>query len=376
MTDIGQRWRLILGRYAEPNLPRNAANQEHDEALGFLYDRLYQERGLRGSLPDGASAQDRSAGLEDSAPHLVSWLDRVRELFPAEVAEELTAEAVDRFGLTQLLTDPAALDRVEPSMDVLQLVLSLKSNVPADSLSAVRRLISTVVEDLTERLRTDIESVLVGRVNQQRRTRRPNGVIDAARTIEQNLGTWDAERKRLLIEDVIFFQRSQIRYPWEVVLCIDQSGSMVGSVIHSAVLAGILSSLPGVTVKVVVFDTSVVDLSHLTDDPVELLMSTQLGGGTDIDQALRYCEQIVTNPSRTVVALITDFFEGGSVSSLLATIARLKEAGVTLMGLASLEDGAGPAHNHYTAAAAVDAGMPVAAMTPKSFARWAAEVMQ
>lgn len=375
MTEIDQRWRLVLGKYAESRLPLAGSNQARDQALGFLFDRLYAERGLRGD-GQGPGGEDRSAGLEDSAPHLVEWLDTVRELFPKEVAEELTAEAVDRFGLTQLLTDPRALERVEPNLATLQLLLSLKSSVPSESLTAVRRIVAAVVKELTDRLRTEVEATLTGRVNPQSRTRRPTGVIDAVRTIEDNLGTWDPVRKKLLIEDVTFFRRTQIRYPWEIILCVDQSGSMVGSVIHSAVLAGILSGLPGVSVKVVAFDTSVVDLSHLSDDPVETLMSVQLGGGTDIGQAVRYCEQIVSNPSRTIVALITDFHEGGSVQTLLGAVARLNEAGVTMMGLAALDEDASPAYDRNTAERVVEAGMPVAAMTPRSFAQWAAGVMQ
>lgn len=371
MTELEQRWRLVLGKYSERQLaPLDGDGLERDRAMAFLYDRLYQARGLRGD--DG----QRTGGLEDSAPHLVSWLDSIRELFPDEVAQELTTEAVERFGLTELLTDPAALEKVEADLNTLQLLLSLKSGVPPAALNAIRRVVTTVVEELMERLRSEVEAVLSGRVDHQSRTRHPTGAVDALRTIETNLGTWDPDRQRLLIEDVVFFRRSRIRYPWDIILCIDQSGSMVGSVIHSAVLAGILSALPGVSVQLVVFDTAVVDLSHLSDDPVETLMSVQLGGGTDIAQGLRYCEQLVTNPTRTIVALITDFYEGGSVQSLLQSVSRLAESGVTLMGLAALEDGAGPAFDHHTAERVVAAGMPVAAMTPKSFAQWAAGIMQ
>lgn len=374
MTELEQRWRLILGRYAERRLPPlQGQAQRHDDALSFLYDRLYRERGLRG---DTGEEGDRDAGLEESAPHLVDWLGTVRELFPEEVAHDLTTEAVERFGLTQLLTDPQALEAVEPDLETMALLLSLKSSVPASAMDAVRRVIAAVVEELTERLRTDVEAVVSGRTDQQRRTTRPTGALDAHRTIARNLGTWDPDRERLLIEEVTFFRRSRVRYPWEIILCIDQSGSMVGSVIHSAVMAGILSGLPSVTVKVVVFDTSVVDLSHLSDDPVETLMSVQLGGGTDIGQGLRYCEQLVSNPTRTIVALVTDFYEGGSVDTLLQTVARLAEGGVTLMGLAALDDGAGPAYDRRVAEQVVGMGMPVAAMTPKSFAQWAAQVMQ
>jgi len=375
MSELEQRWRLVLGKYSDQQFPPLGADGlGQDQALAFLYDRLYQGRGLRDD--GGGEGGERSAGLESSVPHLVDWLNRTRELFPEEVAQSLTAEAVDRFGLTGLLTDPTALDHIEADIHTLQMLLSLKSNVDPAALSAVRRVVQKVVEELMERLRSEISAVVVGRVDPQSRTRRPTGAVDALRTIEQNLGTWDADRRRLLIEDVTFFRRSRLRYPWEIILCIDQSGSMASSVIHSAVLAGILSGLPGVSVRLVVFDTAVADLTHLADDPVEALMSVQLGGGTDIAQAVRYVESLVTNPTRTIVALITDFYEGGSVPSLLQSVSRLAESGVTLMGLAALEDGAGPAFDRHTAERVVAAGMPVGAMTPKSFAQWAAGVMQ
>lgn len=375
MSELEQRWRLVLGKYSDQRFPPlGPEGLGQDQALAFLYDRLYEERGLRGG--GGADSGERSAGLESSAPHLVDWLNRTRELFPDEVAQSLTAEAVDRFGLTGLLTDPTALDHIEADIHTLQMLLSLKSNVDPAALSAVRRIVQTVVDELMERLRSEISAVLVGRVDPQSRTRRPTGVVDAQRTIERNLGTWDADRRRLLIEDVTFFRRSRLRYPWEIILCIDQSGSMASSVIHSAVLAGILSGLPGVSVRLVVFDTAVADLTHLADDPVEALMSVQLGGGTDIAQAVNYVESLVTNPTRTIVALITDFYEGGSVPSLLQSVTRLAESGATLMGLAALEDGAGPAFDRHTAERVVAAGMPVGAMTPKSFAQWAAGIMQ
>jgi len=370
MSELEERWRLVLGKYANDHLPTLSNEAKaRDDALGFLYDRLYRGRGLR-------EDDERGADLGASAPHLVDWLDSVRQFFPDEVATELTTEAVERFGLTQLLTDPAALEKVDADLDTLKLLLSLRSGVPSQALDAVRRVVAALGEELTERLRTEIQSILTGRINPQSRTARPTGALDVLRTIESNLGTWDHERQRLLIEDITYFRRSKLRYPWDIILCIDQSGSMAGSVIHSAVLAGILSGLPGISVKVVVFDTSVVDLSHLSDDPVETLMSVQLGGGTNIAQAVQYCEQLVTNPTRTIFALITDFYEGGSVTALLQAIARLGESGVTLMGLAALEDGAGPHFDKHIAQRAVEVGMPVAAMTPKSFARWAAEVMQ
>jgi Mg-chelatase subunit ChlD len=277
--------------------------------------------------------------------------------------------------MTEILTDPRALERVEPSEDLLRLLLGLRQHIGAGALDAVRRVIATVVDEITRRIELEVVSVLAGRVNRQRRTSRDTGVLDAARTVERNLHTWDPESQRLLIERVQFFDRAKLRYPWDVILCIDQSGSMAGSVINSAVVAGILAKLPGVNVKVVVFDTSVVDLTHLVDDPVETLLSVQLGGGTDIAQALRYTEQLVGNPTRTVVALVTDFCEGGSVPDLVASAARLAESKVTTLGLAALEDGGGGAYDRDVAERLAATGMHVAAMGPRSFAEWLAEVM-
>jgi Mg-chelatase subunit ChlD len=368
---LEQRWRLVLGRYSERQLGGLRPEQQSmDDALDFLYGRLYENRGVR-SRPG-----ERGAGLEASNPSIVDWLDAIHLIFPDDVCERIEAEAVDRFGMTEILTDPRALDRVEPSEDLLRVLLALRHRVQPAALAAVRRVVAAVVEQITRRLELEVQSVLTGRLDQHRRTHRNTGALDAKRTIERNLHTWDPDRRRLLIERLEWFDRTKLRYPWDVILCIDQSGSMAGSVMNSAVLAGILSKLPGVTVKIVVFDTSVVDLSHLVDDPVETLLAVQLGGGTDIAQALQYVEQLVQNPTRTVVALITDFYEGGSVSALVASARRLAEARVTTLGLAALEDGAGPAYDHGVAERLAATGMQVAAMSPRSFAEWLVGVMR
>lgn len=370
--DVQQRWRLVLGRYSEQRLTglSDAAGQM-DAALDFLYGRLYEGRGVR-----GRSEGERDADLSASAPSLIDWLDTVHRLFPADVCERIERDALDRFGLTELLSDPRALATVTPSVEMAKLLMAMRQRLPAASLHQVRRIIAAVVDDVMRRVRPQVAPVLAGRVDQLRRTRRNTGTIDAARTVAQNLHTWDPVRQRLLIEEVTFRDRNRLRYPWDVILCIDQSGSMGESLINSAVTAGVLAGLPSVNVKLVVFDTSVVDLTTLADDPVETLLSVQLGGGTDIAKALRYCEQLVENPTRTVVALVTDFYEGGSVTDLVASAARLHEARVTTLGLAALEDGGGPAYDRRVAARLASVGMEIGAMSPGHFAEWLAGVMR
>jgi Mg-chelatase subunit ChlD len=150
---------------------------------------------------------------------------------------------------------------------------------------------------------------------------------------------------------------------------------MAGSVIYSAVMAGILSGLPLINVKLVVFDTSVVDLSDHIDDPVELLMSVQLGGGTNIGQAMRYCEQLVEDPHRTIVVLISDFCEGAGPAQLLASCRRFSEGGTKLLGLAALDENANPSYDTHMAEMLAAVGMDIAALTPKHFAEWLAKII-
>lgn len=163
---------------------------------------------------------------------------------------------------------------------------------------------------------------------------------------------------------------------WQVIILVDQSGSMAGSVLHSAICAAILAGLPGISVRLVLFDTSIVDMTHLASDPVEVLMTAQLGGGTNIAQAMEYARKLVEQPTRTVVALISDFEEGGSVSSLLSSTQALASSGVRLLGLASLDDDGDPWYDRQMAARLTTQGMEIAAMTPDRFADWLAEVTQ
>lgn len=373
MTTAAQRWRLVLGRYADNRLgaPAGQDHQRIDRVMEYLYGRAYAGRGGR---PDGGDGTGRYGSLDPSALTALEWLDELRDLFPAEVCETVEVEAIDRFGLQELLADPDTVDKLEPNYELMRSLMGLRSHLPDSVLVPLRRIIAAVVADLTQRLESEVRSALVGRVNRFRRSHTPQvSTFDAIGTIEANLGTWDPERRQLLVEDLRFFDRSQIRHRWDVIVCIDQSGSMADSVIHSAVLAGILARLPFVRVRLVVFDTNVVDLSHLADDPVEVLMGVQLGGGTNIGQAVRYCEQLVENPTRTVLALITDFYEGGPINELVAATRRLESAQVTQLGLAALDGRTEPAFDRPTAERLAGEGMEIAARTPAQFAVWLSE---
>lgn len=374
MTDLetARRWRLILGRYADRALDQAALNPTDarlEKTLDYLYNREYQRRGhVQGG---------RGGSLDDSQLTALNWLEQARNLFPRSTFERLQTQAIERYAISALLTDPASLASLEPSPALAKALLSVRGRLSADTRDAVRQLIAKVVEEILQRLRSRFTNALNGRRNRFRRSPiRHAQNFDWRATIAANLKHYDPERKQLLIESPRFNARVRRQLPWDVILCVDQSGSMLDSVMYSAICASILATLPSVRVRLVLFDTQVVDLSHLAHDPVEVLLTVQLGGGTDIGKALRYCEQLVDTPQRTVLALISDFEEGAAIGPLLACVSRLNEARVHLLGLAALDDAARPVYDPSMGQRLADRGMRIAALTPEHFAEWLAEVMQ
>lgn len=363
---------MVLGKFAQPKMPQclSPDQQRMADALEQLYSREYRGRGVRQDVKLGPGS------LDPSQLNVPKWLSEVRELFPKQTCEIITKHALDRYGLTELVTDAQTLKSLEPSTELLSAVLMLKGNMRGPVLDEAKRLIARVVEDLLKKLRNEIQNALVGRLNRFRRSQHKVARnFDARTTIRRNLKHWDKDRKKLLVENPVFYSRVKRHLPWEVILCIDQSGSMTNSVIHSAVMAGILSGLPMVRVRLVVFDTSIVDLSDRASDPVEVLMSVQLGGGTNIGQAVRYCEQLVSTPARTVLVLVTDFCEGADPRVLISAVRRLREARVKLIGLAALDAEANAFYDTQLAGRLAAEGMEIAALTPVELATWLAGVM-
>lgn len=369
-TEQARRWRLVLGRYAQSNLPRGDGDGELDEALGYLYDREYTARGHRVAKGGGGS-------LDPSAIKALNWLGRARTLFPTSTLERLQADAVTRYGLDDLLADPATVETLAPNQQLASALLRIKGRLSPAAAQGLRTLIAAVVADIVERLKPRFTTALTGSRDRLRRTPHASSAnFDWKRTIAANLGNVDPATGRMLVEQVRFAARKRrTNLHWEVIVLVDQSGSMAASLLHAAVSASILSGLPGITVRLILFDTSLVDLSHLASDPVEVLLTAHLGGGTNIAQAMKHAESLVSQPTRTVVALISDFEEGGSVSALVSSVRRLASSGVTLLGLAAMSDEGDPWYDAATGARLVAAGMPVAAMTPDRFAEWLAEVM-
>ncbi|MFF1646547.1 VWA domain-containing protein [Streptomyces sp. NPDC058240] len=367
-----ERWRLILGSAAERHTgPLGPGNAGRDAALDWLYGRDpdLARRGVRRS-----GAAPREGGDGPSAVTAIDWLDDIHRLFPKETIERLERDAVEKYGIQEIVTDPAVLERVEPSQTLLRAVLRTKHLMNPQVLRLARRIVESVVKQLLARLQLEIRRAFHGT-----RSRRPSRValardFDFRQTVKANLAHYQPAERRLLIERAHFHSRTRRHVTqWQLILLVDQSGSMAGSVIHSAVTAACLWGLPGLKTHLVAFDTQVVDLTSDVTDPVELLMRVQLGGGTDIARAVEYGAGLVENPRRAIVALVTDFYEGGDPYRLVRAVRRLAEQGSTVLGLAALDENADPDYDRLTAGKLAAAGAHVGAMTPGRLAEFVAE---
>lgn len=361
------RWRLVLGPPAESAVPlQGSLAMQMDEALDFLYRR-----------EAGQDERQETGGTGESQLTIPQWLQRVRTLFPQRTAQVLERHALDRYQLTELLTDPEILERMEPNQALLETILSLRPQMTGPVLAVARRIAAKVAEELTRKMEMDIRRSLLGRLRRDMSSPVPSvRNIDMQKTIRRNLKHYDPGQRRLVLEKVYFSARVKRFNTWRIVMAVDESGSMADAVIHSAIMAGIFSRMPMVDTKLVIFDTQIVDLSDRAADPVETLMSVQLGGGTNIGGALNYCQSLITNPHRTIVILVSDLCEGGPVASLYKVCSEILESGAKLAALTALDRNANPMYNRTVAAALAGMGAFVGALTPEQLGNYVGQMMQ
>lgn len=369
MSESTRRWRLTLGTYADKRLGGlTGRDGQMDAALDFLYGREYGRRGLVRDTGPGSLDPTRIVPL--------TWLGKARRLFPETVFETLQTHALGRYGLSDLLNDPKTLESLEPNKDLLRVLLAFHDRADPAVRSRLRDIADRVIQKIMERLRHEVLRAFSGRRNRFRQSNLKSAAnFDWRATLRENLKTYDRESGRIIAERLRFNSREKRKLPWTVILCVDQSGSMTDSILYAAVMAAILAGLPGIAVKMVLFDTSVVDVSDKLADPLDTLLSVQLGGGTNIGKAVSYCEGLVSDPDRTVFALISDFAEGAPPRPLFAALARMAEARIRMIGLLALDEGGAPYFDETVAGRAAALGMQVGAMTPDQFAAWMAEVM-
>jgi Mg-chelatase subunit ChlD len=364
------RWRLVLGQGAEEALgcSLDGLDAEQDRVLGYLYDREY------GAQRNVRFGKGLAGDLSDSQLTVPEWINAVHTLFPRRTIERIEKDALERYRIEEMVTNPDLLRRARPSMTLLKAVLHTKHLMNQKVLALARDLVRKVVEELMEKLARPVQSAFLGAVDRNRRTRlRVAKNFDAETTIRRNLAHYDPKSQRLSIETPFFFSRIRRQADrWQIIILVDESGSMANSVIHAAVTAAIFFGIKALRTHLCLFDTHVVDVTDRCTDPVETIMKVQLGGGTDIGGALAYAAGLVEFPRRTIVVLITDFYEGAPAGRLFTVAKGLIESGVTLLGLAALDERAEPNYDRATAQQLVASGAHVAAMTPGELAEWIA----
>ena len=367
------RWRLILGGSSSgqisfsqgASLENGISCMDLEDVLDFLYDR-----------EQGEDVRERTAGLGGSHLTAATWITRIRKLFPKETVEILERHALETYGMTELLTDKEVLEKLEPNQELLKTILQLKHLMKGDVLDTARQIVKKVAEDIMRRLEQELKRSLLGCLDRNSSSPIPSARnLDIRKTIRKNLKNYDTEQKTLMLEQVYFNQRTRKYNTWRVIIAVDESGSMLDSVIHSAIMAGIFVRMPMLDTRLVIFDTQVVDLSAHLDDPVATLMSVQLGGGTYIAGALKYCESLMENPHRTMVVLVSDLCEGGSIQELLGVSRGIIESGAKLVCLTALDMDANPAYDRNTAQKLADMGAHVGAMTPEALGDFMGRIM-
>ncbi|MEC3974838.1 VWA domain-containing protein [Amycolatopsis sp. H20-H5] len=358
-ADRLRRWRLVLGG-ADDGTARalSGEDSEIDAVLAALYD----------GREDSARGEPRGANLAASAPKVARWLGDIRKYFPSTVVQVMQRDAVDRLGLTRLLLEPELLSAVEPDVHLVGTLLSLNGVIPEETKETAREVVRKVVTDLERRLAERTRAAVKGALDRATRTHRPRPAdIDWSRTIQANLRHYSPELKTIVPERLIGYGRRQHSVRREVILAVDQSGSMAESVVYSGLFGAVLASMRALRTRFVAFDTAVADLTELLDDPVDVLFGTQLGGGTDINRALAYCQGLITRPEDTLLVLISDLYEGGVREDLLRRVGELVGAGVQVVALLALSDSGAPSYDRENAAALVELGVPAFACTPDLF---------
>jgi Mg-chelatase subunit ChlD len=368
------RWRHVLGKVAEAhgiNCGGDAQTERIEQLVGFLFEPGGNQTG------GGRKSSDRSAGSGPSQLNVPDWVDAVNELFPQQSREVMQRELVRRRGIADLMEKPELLEKIEPNLELVKTLLTHRELLNPKTRVLARKIIDQVVRELKKTMQVQVEQAITGALRKDRHSpRRVFRNLDLKTTLRRNLRNFDGDSGKLLVDRLFFYAAERKKKPWHVIVVVDQSGSMLESAIFSAVMASVFAELPALKTSLVLFDTQVVDLSDQVGQPVDVLLSIQLGGGTDITQGLAYANSLVRQPARTIVVLITDFYEGRAESDLVAQTRLMSDSGIRMIGLGALGYDARPAYNKPTASKLRKVGMDILVCTPEKLAESMAQIIR
>jgi len=371
--DILHRWRLVLGgdEADGTNVHLSEELQQMDMTLSALYD-FDNKKGFNYGETKG------KGGLAGSSPSVARWLGDIRKYFPQSVVNVMQNDALKHPDLKQkMMFEPEILEQTKPDVHLVATLMELGKLIPSKTKDTARRVVQKVVDELMQRLEQKTISALSGALDKSAKSMRPRySEINWHATIKKNLKNYLPEYKTIVPETRIGYGRKNKRALKDIVLCLDQSGSMGTSVVYSGIFGAVMSSLPNVKTRMVVFDTQVADLSEDLSDPVDLLFGVQLGGGTDINNALKYCQEQVSKPDDTILVLISDLYEGGDRKKMMQRVTELNDSGVQFICLLALNDDGSPSYDSNIAKEMTQLSIPVFACTPDLFPELMAAAIQ
>src|SRR5262245_35715930 len=379
------RWRLVLGKCAEQHgigCGGDGEAERVEQLVGFLFEpggeSTGQGSGARGRGGSGRGrTNDRQGGSGPSQLTIPDWVDQVNELFPHQSKEVMQKELVRRRGIAELMEKPELLEKIEPNMELVKTLLTHRELLNPKTRVLARKIIEQVVEELKRKMQVQVEQAIIGALRKDRHSpRKVFRNLDLKTTLRRNLKNFDQDSGKLLVDQVYFYAAERKKKPWHIIVVVDQSGSMLESAIFSAVMASIFAELPAVKTSLVLFDTQVVDLSDQVGQPVDVLLKVQLGGGTDITKALVYSNTLVRQPQRTIVVLITDFYEGRPENDLVSQTRLMADGGIRMIGLGALGYDVRPAYNRPTALKLKKVGMDILICTPEKLAECIAQIIR
>lgn len=373
---IPQQHQAVTGDEADRKKVQTTLEISAQDRCALIFGHPPQHSGFAAQVAcclDELYGSQKGARTGSGFPTIRQWKEELQKFFDQQVCDEVVVQAATQGRIAAIHEiDP---QQVSPSIDLLEQVLALKSAASEKQLEHLRKLASRIIDELVRELSQKIQPAFSG-LSTPKPTIRNTGKIHLKKTLNANLSKayYDANGNVRIVPHKVFFQNKVKKtLGWHIVLVVDISGSMERSVIHSAITASILARLPALSVHFVAFNTEVIDFSERVHDPLDLLFHVSVGGGTLIAKGLNYARNLIKKPAQTIVILISDFAEGGSVSHLLHEVDALKNTGSHLLGLAAVDHSGEPCYETAIAEQVVSAGMPVAALTPLELSRWIAK---
>ncbi len=271
----------------------------------------------------------------------------------------LEGDLVRRMRLREVLADPALARRLKPSMSLIEQLLRDKSNLSGVALANAKALIRRYVDEVAEVLRTQVQQTSAGKVDRSVPPKRVFRNLDLDRTIWKNLVNWSPEDERLYVDRLFYRQTAKRTTPARLIVVVDQSGSMVDSMVNCTILASIFAGLPKVDVHLIAYDTRALDLTPWVRDPFEVLLRTDLGGGNDGPVAMAMATPKITDPRNTVMVWISDFYEFDRSQPLFDGIQAVHRSGVKFIPVGSVNSSGHQSVNPWFRQRFKDLGTPV-----------------